>query len=105
MRKAFRYRFTVLFCVIFSSCFAKEKVINVGENIHHDDFEYSVQRVEKTGQIGAIRAHGTFLIVLFQVENRAKRVDHRWSGNIAYIIDERGNEYGNETEAEKQLNR
>ena len=73
----------MLCCVIFSSCSSKEKVLGLGENIHHDDFEYSVQRVEKAAQIGTLRTQGTFLIVTFQVENRARRVDHRWSNDIA----------------------
>jgi len=96
---------TALCSVIFSSCSAKEKVIGIGENIHHDDFEYSVQHLERVKEIGSLRARGTFFVAAFQVENRAKRVDHQWSNNISYIIDEKGIEYGNEPEAQKELNR
>ena len=95
----------MLCCVIFSSCSSKEKVLGLGENIHHDDFEYSVQRVEEAAQIGTLRTQGRFLIVTFQVENRARRVDHRWSNDIAFVVDEHGNQYWNEIEAQKELNR
>src|SRR5262249_38095619 len=96
---------SMLCCVIISSCSSKEKVIGLGENIHHDDFEYSVQRVEQTDQIGNVHARGTFYVVTFQVESRAKRVDHRWSNTIAYIIDQSGSKYENNMDVQKELNR
>jgi hypothetical protein len=95
----------MLCCVIFSSCALNEKTIDPGENIHHDDFEYSVQHLDRTGEIGNLRTSGTFLIVTFQVENRAKRVNHRWSNDVAYIVDTAGVEYDNNTEAQKELDR
>lgn len=95
----------LLCCVIFSSCSSNEKVIGLGENIHHDDFEYSVQHLDRTGEIGNLRTRGTFLVVTFQVENRAMRVNHRWSNDIAYIVDAGGAKYENSTEAQKELDR
>lgn len=97
-------RTALLCCVIFSSCSAKEKTIGPGENIHHDDFEYSVRTIEKAEQIGTLRARGGFLIVEFQVENRARRVNHRWSNDIAFVIDANGTQYENEINAQKELN-
>ena len=95
----------MLCCVIFSSCSLNEKTIDLGENIHHDDFEYSAQQVERSEEIGNMRTRGAFLVVTFQVENRALRVNHRWSNDIAYIVDEGGAEYENNAEAQKELDR
>ncbi len=95
----------LLCCVIISSCSAKEKIIGVQQNIHHDDFEYSVQSVAKTDRIGGVPARGIFYLVTFQVENRAKRVDHRWANDIAYIVDETGTHFDNDAEAQQELNR
>ena len=96
---------SILFCVIISSCSSKEKVIGLGENIHHDDFEYSVRSVEQTDQIGNVHARGTFYVVTFRVESRARRVDHRWSNTIAYIVDKSGSKYENNMDVQKELNR
>ena len=96
----------VMLCgVIISSCSAKEKAIGLAQNIHHDDFEYSVRSVEKVDRIGSLRARGTFYIVGFQVENRAVRVSHKWDNNIAYLIDETGARHDNDPAAQKELNR
>jgi hypothetical protein len=96
----------LLLCsVIISSCTAKEKVIGLRENIHHDDFEYSVQSVDKTDRIGNLHARGVFYLVAFQVENRAKRVDHRWTNDIAYVQEETGIRHGNDAQAQRELNR
>jgi len=91
--------------VIIASCSTKEKVIGLHENIHHDDFEYSVQSLEKTDRIGNVGARGVFYIVAFQVENRAKRVDHRWDPTIAYLTDASGRPYNNDQQAREELNR
>jgi len=91
--------------VIIASCSTKEKVIGLHENIHHDDFEYSVQSLEKTDRIGNVGARGVFYIVAFQVENRAKRVDHRWDTTIAYLTDASGRPYNNDQQAREELNR
>ena len=95
----------LLCCVIFSSCSLNEKMIDLGENIHHDDFEYSVQHVERAEEIGNLQTRGTFLIVTFQVENRAMRVSHHWSNDIAYIVDAGGTEYENSAAAQKEFDR
>jgi hypothetical protein len=96
---------TLSCAAMMASCSVKEKVIAVGQNIHHDDFEYSVQNVEKTDHVGDVRAHGVFYVVKFQVENRARRVDHRWTNSVAYLIDEIGIRYDNEMQAQEELNR
>lgn len=87
-----------------TACSAHEKVIGLRENIHHDDFEYSVQSVDKTPTIGARHASGMFYIVTFQVENRARRVNHRWNNRTGYIVDGTGIVYENDSDAQKQLN-
>jgi hypothetical protein len=97
--------FLLLCSVIISSCSAEEKVIGLRQNIHHDDFEYSVQSVEQTDTIGKLHARGIFYLVTFQVESRAKRVDHRWTNDIAYVQEETGIRHGNDVEAQQELNR
>jgi hypothetical protein len=96
---------SVLAVSLFLSGCAKEKTIGMKQNIHHDDFEYSVQAVESTGQIGDKKASGRFYIVTFQVENRAKRVGHAWSNDIAYCVDANAGQYENDNEAQKELER
>ncbi len=88
----------------FSSCSSDEKTIGLKQNIHHDDFEYSVQDVEKTASIGETKANGIFYIIAFKVQNDAKRVDHKWKNNIAYIVDASGKEYENDNHLQKLLN-
>lgn len=89
--------------VIFSSCSSDEKTIGLGQNIHHDDFEYSVLNVEKADQIGSVKSKGTFYIITFRVQNDAKRVEHQWDNNIAYLVDEKGNEYENSSDMQQSL--
>ena len=84
---------------------AREKTIGLKQNIHHDDFEYSAQAVERVGQIGDKKARGLFYIVTFQVENHAKRVGHAWSNDIAYCVDADAGQYENEGEAQRELER
>jgi hypothetical protein len=67
-----------------------EHVVAVGDRIRHDDFDYSVRKVERAERIGPRAAAGLFYIVTFQVENRARRVDHAWNDAIAYLVDEHG---------------
>src|SRR5690349_12695648 len=105
MKPALPLRLLLVCCVIISSCSAKEKIIGLQQTIHHDDFEYSVQRVERTKTIGKDDARGVFYIVTFQVENRALRVEHRWSNDIAYIVDEIGVRHDNDVDAQQELNR
>jgi len=86
-----------------AGCAGPAETISIGQSIHHDDFEYSVRRVEKLDRIGALAPAGVFYVVTFQVENRAKRVGHEWDNAIAYLVDERGREYENSTDAQKRL--
>ena len=104
MKMKLRLSIAMLCGVIISSCSAREKVIGLRQNIHHDDFQYSVQSVERVAQIGNLSARGTFYIVGFQVENRARRVSHRWDNTIAYLIDETGTLHDNDPAAQKELN-
>jgi len=105
MKTTLLFGLTILSGVIISSCSSKEKVIGLRQNIHHDDFEYSVQSIDKTGQIGNLRPHGTFYVVVFQVENHARRVDHRWNNDVAYMTDETGARHDNDAPAQQELNR
>jgi hypothetical protein len=105
MQRAAVYAIATCVWLIISSCSSKEKVIGLREYIHHDDFEYSVQHVDKVDRIGDMAARGIFYVVSFQVENRAQRVNHRWSNKIAYLVDETGAKYENSVEAQKELQR
>jgi hypothetical protein len=90
------------------SC-TQERIIEVNERIHHDDFEYRVTRFLVTDSIGSgnelKKAPGHFYIVTFEVENRAKRVNHRWNNTIAYIVDDQGRTHENVPELQVLLNR
>jgi len=92
----------LIIVIILSGC-AEEKTINIGENIQHDDFEYSVQGVRKTDMIGNVKANGLFYIINFRVENRAKRVSHNWDNSTAYLIDISGKVYENIPEQQRNL--
>lgn len=90
-----------LIIILCSSCkrdFSKY-VIGLKQNIHHDDFEYSVSDYIVTrflkNKNDTLHARGMFYLVTFRVENRAKRVDHNWDNSVAFIIDERGKTYEN----------
>ena len=85
----------LVFALIFMSCSQKENIIGLKEKIQHDDFEYSVQNVEKTERIGNIESKGMFYLVTFRVENDAKRVEHKWDNNIAYVTDKNETIYKN----------
>jgi hypothetical protein len=89
--------------VLLSGCGRQDRVISPGSRIHHDDFEYAVQRVERMDRIAARPARGVFYVVTFQVENRAKRVEHRWTNDIAYVLDANGAHYDNEPAAQQAL--
>lgn len=93
--------------LLMSSC-SKEKVIGINERIHHDDFEYKVIQLTVTDSIGSgekqRRATGLYYLVTFEVENRAKRVNHEWDNSIAYVIDDLGRKYENLPELQEFLN-
>jgi hypothetical protein len=101
MKKFMKKVLPFLLLLLLTSCNSNrtEYVIEVRQNIHHDDFEYSVSnyivtRFLKNGK-DTLLARGVFYLVNFKVENRAKRVEHKWDNSTAYIIDERGNIYDN----------
>ncbi len=83
-----------------------EKTIAPGEVIHHDDFDYSVAKVEKFKTIGrdtrSVSSEGTFYVVTLKVENNAVRVNHRWDISMAYVEDQAGNKYLHSPEAQKR---
>ena len=95
----------VLMLICFSSCNRKNEsyIIGLNQNIHHDDFEYSVTSYLKTSSLpgvsdNLVSANGNYYLVHFKVENRAMRVDHQWDNSIAYIVDEEGNRFENSKE-------
>ena len=98
-----RHVFLLVLACLAPACSARERVIGLRENIHHDDFEYSVQEVARADRIGEQTPKGLFYIVTFKVENRAKRVDHEWGNDVAYVADEQGRVYENDVTAQKQL--
>jgi hypothetical protein len=94
-----------LSAAILSGCSGPERVVGIRQTIHHDDFEYSVQGVETMDRIGDCWPAGRFYVVTFQVENRARVVDHRWGNDIAYLVDEHGRRYENDRSAQTALDR
>lgn len=98
-----------LFCALILLLSCKRNpdfnVIQVGQRIHHDDFEYSVSNFMVTNFLrfgtDTLRANGMFYIVNFKVENRARRVNHEWSNDIGYIIDGNGGKYDNVPDDQK----
>jgi len=94
--------FIILF---FVSCNSEKGnlVIGLKENIHHDDFEYSVTSFRKVSDLVKLPDQikpdsGNYYLIHFRVENRALRVDHKWDNAIGYIIDENGRKYENSKE-------
>lgn len=92
---------------ILISC-AQGRIVAVKERIHHDDFEYRVTEFEVADSLrsGATikKAAGYFCIVTFEVENRAKRVEHAWDNSIGYIVDDQGRRFENLPELQTFLN-
>ncbi|MEO7989404.1 MAG: hypothetical protein ABI663_07685 [Chryseolinea sp.] len=99
--------FVSLFLLVSCST-SEEKIIDAGQPIHHDDFEYVIENfsVQKKidGNKDTLTAHGNYYVVSFKVVNNAKRVSHPWKNSIAFLIDEAGNKYENITEAQIALN-
>ncbi len=100
-----------LIALVIAACTSKSKeeeiIIALNEGIHHDDFEYVVTdyKIQKTigeGE-GAIAAKGNFYIVSFKVVNNAKRVKHEWDNSVAYLTDESGKVYDNDSTAQSVL--
>src|SRR5204863_6033154 len=90
MMSAIRFTSILAVAALWSGCARDERTIGLGQSIHHDDFEYSVQHLETADQRAGKKADGLFYIVTFQVANRARRVDHSWGNDIAYVVDENG---------------
>jgi hypothetical protein len=99
--------------MILASCARKsakdEIIIGLSEGIRHDDFEYVVTdfTIQKTIGEGdrALAAKGNFYIVSFKVSNEAKRVKHEWDNSLAYLIDEAGMVYNNDSISQSALER
>jgi hypothetical protein len=85
-------------------------IIGLKQNIHHDDFEYSVTSFTKTAELSEFPGQTTqdgvnYYLVHFKVENRALRVDHQWDNSIGYIVDDNGMRYENSKEEQKLLDK
>jgi hypothetical protein len=97
--------------LIVISCSSNNNPIIIGlnENIHHDDFEYSVTDFTTTHQIingtDTISSDGLFYLIHFKVINKALRVYHKWDNSIAYIVDENGKRYENDIRSQKGLDK
>ncbi|MEO8512498.1 MAG: hypothetical protein ABI543_02955 [Ignavibacteria bacterium] len=92
----------MLALIVFAQCSSKEKSLGVGDKVQHDDFFYSIQKVLKTPDFVGKKSNGTFYVIMFKVQNDAKRVEHGWDRNVVYVTDENGKEYENNTELEKE---
>ncbi|GAB2595517.1 hypothetical protein GCM10027190_49790 [Spirosoma areae] len=91
--------------VVLNACqTAHEKEIGLADPILHDDFLYSVQQVNVRDTLGTLKPRGRFWIVTFQVDNQAKRVDHKWTNTTAFVTDASGQVFENQTNAQQQLN-
>ena len=95
-------------CALLIATCARERIIGINERIHHDDFGYLVTRFTVTDTIGSganlKRAAGRFYLATFVVENRAKRVQHRWDNSIAFVVDDQGRQFENQPELQTLLN-
>jgi hypothetical protein len=91
--------------LLVSSCSNEPKTVNIGDKVQHDDFFYSVQKVMKTPDFVGKKSSGTFYVVMFKVQNDAKRVEHPWDRNVVYLVDENGKEYESNIELEKEFSR
>ena len=99
-------RFTSILAaaLLWTGCSRKEAAtLHLGQSIHHDDFEYTVESFERTPQIDDRRAQGLFYLVAFRVDNDAKRVNHRWTNHVAYVVDSSGRRYESDLEAGRAL--
>lgn len=100
------YLLLVILAAELSACrSADDKPIGLGQPIRHDDFLYSVRRVETPDRIGTLHSTGRFWVVTFVVQNEARRVSHAWTNATAYVTDEHGRTYENQPSAQQQLNR
>ncbi len=96
--------------IVLVSCISEagEIVINPGECIRHDDFDYLVTSYVVTKQVGTRQdssAEKKFYLVNFEVINNAVRVDHKWDNAVAYLIDEQRNTYENQPSLQEVLNK
>ena len=82
---------------------ADEPLLAVGEPIRHDDFLYTVLGAQRVDAIGHRAGRGQFLVVHFAVANRARRVSHRWTNRIAYLVDAAGHRHENDDSLQQQL--
>ncbi|MCI0751254.1 MAG: hypothetical protein L0Y35_05415 [Flammeovirgaceae bacterium] len=112
MKKVIQILKTCLFLTFFVSCSSdkeEDNVIERGEAIQHDDFQYVVEHYEIKDQLDfpddTIPTDGKFIIVKFKVINNAVKVDHEWNNSIAHVVDENGNIYENKPELQAKLNK
>ena len=80
-----------------------DTVVPVGASIRHDDFLYTVLTAQPVDRIGGRVASGQFLVVYFEVVNRAARVAHSWTNEIAYVVDAAGRVYENDVTLQQAL--
>ena len=98
-----RMRLLTLSAALLAASCGRDEVIGIGQSIHHDDFEYSVQSLERKDRIGNLHANGLFYVVTFEVRNGAKQVEHKWSNGIAYVVDRQGRQYEVDAHAQQAL--
>ena len=81
----------------------EDPLLTVGEPIRHDDFFYTVLAAQRVAGIGNRLAAGQFLVVHFEVRNRAARVPHTWTNDIAYLRDANGRHHENDIALQQEL--
>lgn len=105
MKTKIIFAFMVAAILLISSCSGDEKTLAVGDKVQHDDFFYSIQKVMKTHDFVTKKSEGIFYVVMFKVQNDAKKVEHEWTNNVVYVVDENGKEYENNSELQKEFSR
>lgn len=88
-----------------TGCRDDDSILHVGESIRPDDFLHTVLAAHLVPRIGDRAAHGQYLVVHFEVANRAGRVAHAWSNAIAYLVDAHGRRYENDATLQQALDR
>jgi hypothetical protein len=81
----------------------EDPLLAMGEPIRHDDFLYTVLAAQRIEAIGQRTSRGQLLVVHFEVANRARRVSHRWTNRVAYLVDADGRHHENEVVLQQQL--
>ena len=75
----------------------RDQRLGLNQEIHIDDFGFSVLSVRQTDAIGtgehASKPRGTYYIVAMKISNHAKRVNYKFKRSSAVLVDDAGRQY------------